>query len=305
MAKILVTGGAGFIGSNLVDALILEGHEVSLIDNFMTGNKKNVSPKVKLIVRDVREDLNSLFSEGNFDYVYHLAAQANVRKSLENPVEDAKINIIGSLNLIDNCVKYKVKKFIFSSTGGAIYSKTAQVPCNEDSEIKPESPYGLAKWTVENYLRIMKDTRKLNYCILRYSNVYGPRQDAKGEAGVVSIFVDKLLKNEDLIVFGNGEQTRDFVFVKDVVNANLLAIKNNLEGVFNVGTGKEISVNELAKILLKLTNKKSKIVYGPAIKGELLRNALNAGKLVGKGWKISYKLEKGLKETVEWFSGRK
>ena len=207
MAKILVTGGAGFIGSNLVDALIAGGHEVSVIDNFMTGNKKNVNSKAKLIVKDIRDDLNNLFSEGKFDYVYHLAAQANVRKSLENPVEDAKINIIGSLNLIDNCVKYNVKKFIFSSTGGAIYSKTARVPCNEESEIKPESPYGLAKWTVENYLRIMKDTKKLNYCILRYSNVYGPRQDAKGEAGVVSIFIDKLLKNEQLVVFGDGEQT--------------------------------------------------------------------------------------------------
>ncbi|MDO8563531.1 MAG: NAD-dependent epimerase/dehydratase family protein [Nanoarchaeota archaeon] len=305
MAKILVTGGAGFIGSNLVDALIAGGNEVSVIDNFMTGNKKNVNSKAKLIVKDIRDDLNGLFSEGKFDYVYHLAAQANVRKSLENPVEDAKINIIGSLNLIDNCVKYDVKKFIFSSTGGAIYSKTARVPCNEESEIKPESPYGLAKWTVENYLRIMKDTKKLNYCILRYSNVYGPRQDAKGEAGVVSIFIDKLIKNEDLVVFGDGEQTRDFVFVKDVVNANLLAMKNNLEGVFNVGTEKEISVNELAKMLLKLTNKKVKVIHGPAIKGELLRNALNAGKLAGKGWKADYKLENGLKETVEWFTQQK
>ncbi|MEK6889833.1 MAG: NAD-dependent epimerase/dehydratase family protein [Nanoarchaeota archaeon] len=305
MAKILVTGGAGFIGSNLVDALIAGGHEVSVIDNFMTGNKKNVNSKAKLIVKDIRDDLNNLFSEGKFDYVYHLAAQANVRKSLENPVEDAKINIIGSLNLIDNCVKHSVKKLIFSSTGGAIYSKTARVPCNEESEIKPESPYGLAKWTVENYLRIMKDTKKLNYCILRYSNVYGPRQDAKGEAGVVSIFIDKLLKNEQLVVFGDGEQTRDFVFVKDVVKANLLAFKNNLEGVYNVGTGKEISVNELAKMLLKLTNGKSKVVHGPAISGELLRNALNAGKLVSKGWKPEYSLEKGLKETVEWFLVRK
>lgn len=302
MAKILVSGGAGFIGSNLVDSLIAEGHDVSIIDNLMTGSKKNVNSKARLIVRDIRVDLNDLFSEWNFDYVYHLAAQANVRKSLENPVEDAKMNIIGSLNIIDNCIKHGVKKIIFSSTGGAIYSKDAKVPCNEESDIKPESPYGLAKWTVENYLRIMRDTKGLNYCILRYSNVYGPRQDAKGEAGVVSIFIDKLIKNEDLVIFGDGKQTRDFVFVKDVVNANLLAMRKDLQGVFNVGTGKEISVNELAEMLLKITSKKVNVIHGPAIKGELLRNALNAGKLAGKGWKLDYKLEKGLKETVEWFT---
>lgn len=305
MAKILVTGGAGFIGSNLVDSLIAKGHEVSVIDNLMTGNKKNVNSKAKLIVKDIRDDLNSLFSESKFDYVYHLAAQANVRKSLENPKEDASINIIGSLNIIENCVKHNVKKIIFSSTGGAIYSKDAKIPCNEESEIKPESPYGLAKFSVENYLRILGNTKKLNYCILRYSNVYGPRQDAKGEAGVVSIFIDRLLKNEDLIVFGDGEQTRDFVFVKDVVNANLMAMEKNLSGFFNVGTGKEISVNELAKMLLKITGKKSKVVHGSAIQGELLRNALNASKLSGKGWKNEYNLEKGLKETVEWFIGKK
>lgn len=305
MVRILVTGGAGFIGSNLVDALISEGHEVSIIDNLTTGNKENVNKKAKLIVKDIREDLNSLFIDGKFEYVFHLAAQANVRKSLENPVEDAKINIIGSLNLIDNCVKHNVKKFIFSSTGGAIYSKDAGIPCSEGSEIKPESPYGLAKWTVENYLRIIKETKKLDYCILRYANVYGPRQDAKGEAGVVSIFIGKLMKNEDLIVFGDGRQTRDFVFVGDVVNANLFAMKNNLYGEYNVGTGKEISVNDLAKMLITITGKNSKVIHGEAIKGELMRNALSADKLTKKGWKLHNSLQDGLVETVKWFKERK
>jgi UDP-glucose 4-epimerase len=304
MAKILVTGGAGFIGSNLVDSLIEKKHEVTVIDNLATGNKKNVNVKSRLFVKDIRDDLNSLFSEGRFDYVFHLAAQANIRKSLENPKEDASINILGSLNIIDNCVKHKVKKIIFSSTGGAIYSKEAKLPCHEDSEIKPESPYGLAKFSVENYLRIIKNIYGLDYCILRYSNVYGPRQDAKGEAGVVSIFIDRLLKGEDLLVFGDGEQTRDFIYVKDVVNANVLAMEKNLSDVFNVGTGKGISVNALAKMLLKLTNKKSKIIYGNAIAGELLRNSLDASKLSAKGWKIEYNLEKGLKETYEWFVNR-
>jgi UDP-glucose 4-epimerase len=301
MAKILVTGGAGFIGSNLVDSLIAKGHEITIIDNLTTGSKKNVNSKAKFVVKDIRDDLNSLFSEGSFDYVFHLAAQANVRKSLENPKEDASINILGSLNIIDNCVKHKVKKIIFSSTGGAIYSKYAKLPCHEESEIKPESPYGLAKFSVENYLRIIKNTYGLDYCILRYSNVYGPRQDAKGEAGVVSIFIDRLLKGEDLLVFGDGEQTRDFIYVKDVVNANVLAMEKNLSDVFNVGTGKEISVNELAKMLLKITGKKAKIVHGIAITGELLRNALNADKLRKKGWSNEYTLENGLKETCEWF----
>ncbi len=298
MAKCLVVGGAGFIGSHVTDKLVELGHSVSVIDNLSTGNRKNVNKKAEFFEKDIREDLSDIFNKG-FDYVFHLAAQVNVRKSLENPVKDAETNIIGSLNVLDNCVKFKVRKFIFSSTGGAIYSPNAKLPCKEDSEKEPLSPYGVAKFTVENYLRIFKNVFGLNYACLRYSNVYGPRQDAKGEAGVISIFISRAINNEDLIIFGDGEQTRDFIYVKDVVDANIKAM--NLEGTYNVATMKETMISELAKEIIKLVGSDSKIVYGNEIKGELKRNVLSYARLKNKGWTPKYNLDNGLRETVEWF----
>lgn len=299
MAKILVTGGAGFIGSNLVDALVAEGNEVVVLDNLSSGKRENVNSKIKLVVKDIREDLNSLFEKEKFDYVYHLAGQVAVRKSLEDPKGDADINIIGGLNLIDNCAKFEVKKIIFSSTGGALYSSDAQIPCDEDSKISPQSPYGLAKWTIENYLRIIKQIRGLNYVCLRYANVYGPRQDSKGEAGVIAIFLDKIKSGKELVIFGDGKQTRDFVYVQDVVQANLLAL--NLSGTYNVGTEVKTDVNSIAQKMLKLIGTKTKIIHGEAIKGELRDSCLSSNKLRKEGWKPSYSFDKGLKETVEWF----
>ncbi len=267
----------------------------------MTGNKNNVNSKARLIVKDIRDDLNELFEKEKFDAVFHLAAQANVRKSIENPKEDAEINIIGSLNLIDNCVKYSVKKFIFSSTGGAIYSRNAEIPCNEDSEKEPESPYGLAKLTIENYLRIISKISELNCCILRYANVYGPRQDAKGEAGVIAIFIDNAFSEKPLRIFGDGNQTRDFIYVEDVVNANLIVLEKDLKGTFNVGTGEQTSVNEISKCISSLLEKDFTIVYEDEIKGELKHNCLDAGKLRREGWESKIELNEGLKETIEWF----
>jgi len=302
MARILVTGGAGFIGSNLVDSLVDRNHEVTIIDNLMSGRKENVNPKAKLIVKDIRENISDLFKNGKFDYVFHLAAQMNVRKSLENPMEDAEINILGGLNIIDNCVKHGVKKIIFSSTGGAIYSKNAKVPCTEKSEIMPESPYGLAKLTTESYLRIMKEKHGLKSVSLRYANVYGPRQNAKGEAGVISIFINNLIEGKSLRIFGSGKQTRDFVYVSDVVNANLIALEENLEGSYNVGTGEETSINELADQIKKIMKKNMEVVHEDAVKGELMRNALDSSKISLNGWKSTYSLDKGLRETVDWFT---
>ncbi|PIN90055.1 UDP-glucose 4-epimerase [Candidatus Pacearchaeota archaeon CG10_big_fil_rev_8_21_14_0_10_34_76] len=298
--KILVTGGAGFIGSHLVDRLVEEGHEVIVIDDLSSGNRENVNSKAMLIIRDIVDDVEDVFKEG-IDYVFHLAAQMNVRVSLDNPEKDAKINILGGLNIIKNCVRYNVKKMIFSSTGGAIYSSKAEIPCDENSEAKPESPYGLAKLTIENYLRIMESTRGLNYCALRYANVYGPRQNAKGEAGVVSIFISNFLNGRESVVFGDGEQTRDYVFVNDVVDANIIAMEKNLKGAFNVGTGIEVSVNEIANKINKLMKDSGKIIHGKAVIGELRRNALDANKLKSEGWSLNNDLDEGLKKTVEWF----
>ncbi len=299
MAKILVTGGAGFIGSHIVDALVGRGHDVVVIDDLSSGNKENVNPSAKLVVGSIDDNLNELFEKEKFEYVFHLAAQINVRKSLESPLEDAKTNIIGGLNVIENCAKYGVKKIIFSSTGGAIYSPDAEIPCNEKSKTEPLSPYGLAKWATENYLRIMKNIKGLDYAALRYSNVYGPRQNAKGEAGVVAIFINNILESKGLKIFGDGEQTRDFVYVKDVARANVLAL--NLSGVYNVASETETSVNELCEMIKKLMESDVGVEHTEAVKGELMRSCLSAEKLKGEGWDNGHGLEEGLKETIEWF----
>lgn len=302
MCTILVTGGAGFIGSHLVDSLIDEGHNVVILDNLSTGQKENLNPKAIFIERNIQDDLSNLFEKYKFKYIFHTAAQINLRRSLQSPKEDAETNIVGSLNLIENAIKYKVEKFIFSSTGGAIYSAQAPLPCIESSEKVPESPYGLAKFSIENYLRIMKHVHGLNYVSLRYSNVYGPRQNAKGEAGVIAIFIEKALANQDLTIFGAGNKTRDYVFVQDVVKANLLA--RNLEGEFNVSTNHETDVNEIANKILELTNSNSKIIHGAEIPGELERSRLSHDKLSSHGWHPQTQLDKGIKETVDWFKSR-
>lgn len=301
MAKVLVTGGAGFIGSNLVDMLVDLNHNVIVVDNLSSGQIENVNSKARFIEEDINNDLNDVFAN-NFDYVFHLAAQINVRESLKNPIKDAETNILGSLNLINESVDCGVKKFIFSSTGGAIYSPDAEIPCDEESEQNPLSPYGLGKFTVENYLRIFRNIHNLNYTALRYSNVFGPRQNSKGEAGVVSIFIDNALAGKPLNVFGDGEQTRDYVYVKDVVDANVMAM--NLSGVYNVATNTETSVNDLAERIKKLTDSDSEIVYSPAINGELKRSRLSYDKISSEGWKPEYDLNAGLEDTVKWFRER-
>jgi len=299
MAKILVTGGAGFIGSHLTDRLIRLGYDVTVLDNLSYGNKYFVNKRAKFVLADVRDDLSKIFQEGKFDYVFHLAAQVDVRKSLENPKEDEEINYNGSVNVAMNCVKYNVKKLIFSSTGGAIYSPDAELPCDENSKAEPLSQYGKSKLKVEQFLQKTKKDG-LNYAILRYSNVYGPRQNLKGESGVISIFIKNIIEGKDLVIFGDGKQTRDFVYVDDVVNANLIAIEK-LSGIYNVSTGKETSINDLADMMGKIMKSDCKIINKMAIKGELLRSVLDSSKLMKKGWKPNYNLNEGLKNTINWF----
>jgi UDP-glucose 4-epimerase len=299
MAKILVTGGAGFIGSHLVDKLIELGHEVVVIDNLSSGKRENVNSTASFVEKDITGNLGDVFS--GVEYVFHLAAQINLRESLKNPKEDARINILGSLNVIENCLKSGVRKIIFSSTGGAIYSSKAELPATENALIAPESPYGLAKFAIENYLRIVKNTKGLDYTALRFSNVYGPRQDSKGEAGVVAIFANCALAGEPLKVFGNGNQTRDFVYVKDVVDACILSMK--LSGIYNVSVGKETEVNKIVSKVQEIIGDVG-VTNEEAIPGELRRSCLDSGKLMAEGWKPKYGLDAGMKETVEWFRER-
>lgn len=301
--KILVTGAAGFIGSNLVDALIANNHQVIVIDNLSAGKKENLNPKAKFYQADIISPrVKEIFQKEKPEIVNHHAAQIDVRKSVKNPVYDAKINILGSLNLLEQCIKFGVQKFIFASSGGAIYGDAKILPTPENYLAKPLSPYGIAKLSLEYYLYYYKTVYGLSYISLRYGNVYGPRQDPFGEAGVVAIFTQAMLKNGKPIINGNGKQTRDYVYVADVVKANLLAVKYDKSGIFNVGTEKQTSVNEIFQKLTQITGFKGKEIHGPAKPGEQRTSCLNCQKIRKElGWEPKVRLNKGLKMTVEYF----
>jgi UDP-glucose 4-epimerase len=300
--NILVTGGAGFIGSNVVDRYIGLGHKVVIIDNLSSGKKENINPKAIFYKIDIRDKkVEEVFKKHRFDMINLHAAQMDVRKSVEDPINDADINVIGLLNMLQNAIKYKVKKVIYISSGGVVYGQPKKMPPKEDYPFDPESPYGVTKTVGEFYIRYYAKVYGLKFTALRYSNVYGPRQNPHGEAGVVAIFSNRLLKNEHINIFGDGSQTRDYVYVGDVVEANVLAlIKGNNES-FNIGTGKRTSVNELYLKLSKITNSKKKLEYMPARKGELAENYLNAKKAKDQlGWVPKVKIDAGLKKTFEW-----
>jgi len=303
MSKILVTGGAGFIGSHLTDKLIEQGHQVVLIDNLSTGRKENLNPKAKFYELDICDSgISQIFQEEKPEIVFHFAAQIDVRKSVKNPVEDAKINILGTLNLLENCRNISVKKFIFTSSGGAIYGDTDIIPTPETHPENPESPYGIAKLTVEKYLYFYQKTFGLNYIALRLANIYGPRQSSKGEAGVIAVFCNKMLKNEQAIINGEGEQTRDFVYLNDVVEAALLAMKKEKSGIYNIGTAKETNINEIFRKIKEITNSNCKEIHGPSKLGEQKRSCLDYSKAKEElNWQPKYSLDNGLKETIKWF----
>ncbi len=225
--KVLVTGGAGFIGSHIVDKLIEEGYEVIVVDDLSSGKEKNINKKAKFYRLNIQDSgLESVFQKEEPDYVNHHAAQIDVRRSVSYPILDAKINVLGTINLLQNCLKYKTRKVIFASSGGAIYGEQQVFPAPENHPLRPISPYGITKLVAEHYLYYYKTIYELDYMSLRYANVYGPRQDPFGEAGVIAIFIKKMLNEEQAIINGDGEQTRDFVYVEDVARANLLAMKN-------------------------------------------------------------------------------
>ena len=298
--KVLVTGGAGFIGSHIVDALINDGYDVVIVDNLSTGKPEYINKKATFYKQDITKDIEYIFKKERPDYVNHQAAQTNLNYSVINPNFDANVNIIGSLNVIKNCVKYEVKKIIYASSGGAIYGNI----CNASEETKIDiiSPYGVSKYTGELYLKCFSHLYNLKYTILRYSNVYGPRQLPKGESGVVSIFINRFLNRKQPIIYGDGTQLRDFVYIEDVVRANLLALKKGDNSIFNIGTGIPTSINKLFLILKRLLNSDQEPKYEKPRPGDLTKNSLNidkARKLLH--WHPKVDLEFGLKKTIEWF----
>ena len=301
--KILVTGGAGFIASHIADKFIEEGHEVVILDDLSTGFEKNINPKAKFVKLNIQDEkISELFEEEKFDVVNHHAAQMDVRRSVVDPAFDANTNILGTINLLQNSLKHGVNKFMFASTGGAVYGEQKYFPADENHPTIPVSPYGISKLSVEKYLYFYFKEHNLNYTILRYANIYGPRQNPFGEAGVVAIFSTKLLKGEQPIINGTGEQTRDYVFVKDVVKANILTLADEESDIYNVGTGIETNVNELCNMLNEIVGKGQEEKHGPAAAGEQMRSVITSQKLFDKfNWKPSTKLNDGLKETVEFF----
>ena len=301
--KILVTGAAGFIASQIADALIEAGHKVVILDDLSTGFENNINPKAKFIKANICDkSLYKLFETEKFDVVNHHAAQMDVRRSVKDPEFDATTNILGTINLLQNSAKHGIKKFMFASTGGAVYGEQDYFPADEKHNTQPKSPYGISKLAVEKYLYFYHSEYKLNYTILRYANIYGPRQNPFGEAGVVAIFSTKLLKDEQPIINGHGKQTRDYVFVGDVVKANLLTLKDQSSDIYNIGTGIETDVNQLFHFINNITNAKKEEKHGPVAAGEQLRSVITSDKLFNKfGWKPSTKLEDGLKTTVDFF----
>jgi UDP-glucose 4-epimerase len=310
---VLVTGGAGFIGAGLVERLLLEGDEVDVIDDLSSGSLTNLGParaaadgRLSFHRLDIRHPgLAELVAQRRPETIFHLAAQADVRVSVENPVLDAEVNIIGSLNLCQAAVAAGTRKVVFAGSGGTLYGIPGALPVSETHSRRPVSPYGVAKKAVGDYLHYYKEIQGLDYTILALANVYGPRQDPHGEAGVVAIFSGKLLAGEVPTIFGDGNQSRDFVFVDDVVDGFARARHGGSGLLANVGTGVETTVNELVATMARLTDFSVPATYAPARPGELARSALDptlAGEALG--WKPLHTLESGLARTLEWFQTR-
>ncbi len=313
MTKVLVTGGAGFIGSHVAEAYLRRGDQVWVVDDLSSGKRENVVPGIEFIRMDIGDpELDQLFQDvGGFDVVNHHAAQIDVRKSVNDPAADARINIIGLLNVLQCALRHHAGRVIFVSSGGVVYGEPDVRPTPESAPKAPLSPYGVTKLSAEYYLNYYRRVHGLEYAAVRYSNVYGPRQDPHGEAGVVAIFSERLLEGRGLAVFGNGEQTRDYVFVGDVVAANLLLTDVPLssgEGIdargYNVGTGEETTVNQLAALIMEAAGHKAEVSYAPARPGELQHSSLDAGRLRALGWAPATSLRDGLRLTYDSIAAR-
>lgn len=301
--KVLVTGGAGFIGSHIVDKLVELKHRVCTIDNLATGNRVNINKGATFYKCDITEieKLRLVFQVERPEIVIHHAAQIDVQASIKNPVFDAKNNIIGTINILECCKDYGVRKIIYPSSAAA-YGEPEYLPVDEKHPLEPISFYGISKHTPTHYIKAYSALYELKYTIFRYSNVYGMRQDAKGEGGVVSIFVDKLLKNQSPFIFGNGEQTRDFIYVKDVASANILALDKADNEIMNISSNKTTTVNMLFKMMRDIAGSDVKAIYKEARKGDIEHSYLDNSKAERKlDWRTRFTLEDGVRETIEYY----
>jgi UDP-glucose 4-epimerase len=303
--RILVTGGAGFIGSHVVDAYVAAGHEVAVLDNFSTGNEANLNAAAEVHRIDLRDQPGVDKAVASFrpEIVNHHAAQSEVPKSVADPTYDAQVNIIGGLNLLRACVDHTVKKVIFISSGGALYGEPDVIPCDEDHPVRPLSPYGTSKFCFEQYLGTFKRTFGLDSTVLRYANIYGPRQDFFAEEGrVIAIFASRMLAGKPVTIDWDGEQARDMLHVGDVAAANLAALESGSGGTFHISSGLPVTINDLYRKLALLTDYKLFPLYGPARKGDVYRIALdNSRALRDLGWEPQVNLEEGLSLTVDYF----
>jgi UDP-glucose 4-epimerase len=301
--RILVTGGAGFIASHIADGFLATGHDVAILDNLSTGFRRNLPAAATFFEGDIRDAtfVQRVFHDFHPDVVDHHAAQMDVRKSLDDPVFDAQCNILGSINLILAALEVGTQRFIYASTGGAVYGEPKYLPVTEDHTINPECAYGITKHTVEHYLELYRILSGLKYVVLRYPNVFGPRQNPKGEAGVNAIFIGLMLTGETPTIFGDGEQVRDYVYVSDIVAANVGALKNGDGQILNIGSGVGTSVNQIYAALSRILDFKSPAHHVAARPGEIQRVYLDAHRAQQVlGWKMAVPFEEGLRRTVEW-----
>ncbi len=302
--RVLITGGAGFIGSHVAEQLLARGHEVAVVDDLSTGKRKNVPRGAMFYEMDVRSGCAGVFEEFAPQVLCHQAAQMDVRRSVKEPDFDADVNVLGTLRLLENCAKHDVEKAVFASTGGAVYGEQREFPASEDYPVYPVSPYGVSKLAGERYLHFYRTQYGLPYAALRYANVYGPRQDPHGEAGVVAILCGNLAAGRGSTINGTGEQTRDYVYVEDVARANVLALEGDApSGAYNIGTGVETSVNKLYELLRETSGRDLLPAHGPAKPGEQLRSSVDSAKASQVlGWLPQVNLATGLRETLIFFS---
>ncbi len=301
--KILVTGGAGFIGSHVVDAYLAEGHEVIVVDDLSKGRRDQVHPNTRFYQVEIRDaELDRVFAQEKPQIVSHQAARANVRESMEQPLLYADVNILGSLNLLECCRRHGVQKVIYASTGGATYGDAQILPVPEEHPVNPLDPYGASKHHVEHYLYMYRANYGLDYTVLRYPNVYGPRQDPYGEAGVIAIFTGQMLEGREPVINGSGDQERDFVYVPDVARANVRALTRGSGRIYNIGSGVGTSINQIFTLLARFTGYTAPARYGPAKLGEVFKVYLDARRARDElQWAPSIPLEAGLADTVRAF----
>ncbi len=302
--RVIVTGGAGFIGSHTVDKLVAGGAQVTVIDNLSTGKKENLNPQADFVEMDITSNgLSSVFDRFRPEAVIHLAAQVSVAKSINDPVRDSMINVVGSVNLLENCRRTGVNKVVYAASA-AVYGNPGETVLQESIPAQPLSFYGVSKLAPEYYLKVFHHLYGLKYTVLRYANVYGPRQDASGEGGVVSIFAAKILAGQSPVIYGDGEQTRDFVYVGDVAKANIIALGRGDQQVLNIGTGMRTSVNQLFSVMAELAGKDLSPMYAGAREGDIRHSCMDSSRARAVlGWEPQSLLKDGLSKTLDFYRG--